>query len=384
MNNYQNNDLNVDYGLTTGSLATATSLAAILKIIHPNQNISIVKIATPFNEFDVDIKRSNLIDETKAESSAIKYPYNDPDVTVNLEIISTVKLLNKTEFENFNDKTNTIKDNIIIEGGNGVGIITKPGLQIPPNNPAINPIPLQMIKENLKPLIPENKIAKVLISIPDGEKLAKKTMNPKLGIIGGISILGTTGISRAMSTKAYKDSLLCQLDVSLAMVSKDSSDKDDIIFVPGNIGEKLALKNLKNKHNNSLEKDQIVQMGNFAGFMLEKAKKKGIDRLILYGNIGKLVKLAGGIFNTKHSVADGRREIIAAHAGLCGSNKETIRLIFDSKTTEEMITILKKENMDIKVLNSISLAIKERCLERFDIDLNVIIVDMGGNQLNSK
>jgi cobalt-precorrin-5B (C1)-methyltransferase len=398
MNNYEKNkDSKIDYGLTTGSLATATSLASLEKIIKPNQDIASVKIISPFDEFKVDIESSKLINKNKAESSAIKYPYNDPDVTVNVEIISTVELLNKEDLSHsdydindekldviYDDERNINNDNIIIEGGIGVGSITKPGLQVPPNNSAINPGPLKMIKENLKPLIPNGKVAKVIISVPEGEEIAKKTMNPKLGIVGGISILGTTGIARAMSTKAYKDSLLCQLDITLAVISKGLYNKDSIVFVPGNIGEKFALKNLKDKNNNNIEKDQIVQMGNFAGFMLEEAKKRGIDKLTLFGHIGKLVKLAGGIFNTKHSVADGRREILAAHAGLCGADKKIIKSIFDSKTTEEIIAILKKENLDVEVLDTISLAIKERCLERFDIDLDVIIIDMKGNQLNQK
>ncbi len=124
-------------------------------------------------------------------------------------------------------------------------------------------------------------------------------------------------------------------------------------------------------------------MGNFPGFMFKESKKRGIDNFILFGHIGKLIKIAGGIFNTKHSIADCRREIMAAHAGLIGAKKDTIRLIFNSKTTEEMIDILKNEDIDVEVLNSISLAIKKRCLENFDIDVKVILVDMEGNLLNS-
>lgn len=274
MDNYQNNESKIDYGVTTGSLATATSLAALEKIVHSNQNISIVKITTPFDEFNVDIKRSNLISENKAEFSAIKYPYNDHYVTINVEIVYTIELLNKTEFNDLNYKIKGNGEEIIIEGGVGVGTITKPGLQIPPNHPAINPVPLQMIKENLKSLITHDKIAKVTISISDGEKLVKKTMNLKLGIVGGISILGTTGIARTMSIKAYKDFLLCQFDVTLAMVSKGLFNKEDIVFVPGNIGEKLALKNLKNKDNSSLDKDQLFKWEILLVLCLKKLKKE--------------------------------------------------------------------------------------------------------------
>ena len=130
-------------------------------------------------------------------------------------------------------------------------------------------------------------------------------------------------------------------------------------------------------------KEQIIQTGNYVGFMLSYANKIGINNLILYGHIGKLVKLASGIFNTKHSVADGRREVIATHAGLCGADKETIESVFKSKNTEEMIEILKKKDIDKDVLNSISLTIRKICLERFNLNVKVILVDMQGNQLNS-
>ncbi len=381
---------NVDYGLTTGSIATATSLAAIKKIISSNEEFNIVKIITPFEELDVDIEKCELINENKAEAIAVKYPYNDPDVTVNLKIISSVELIDEKDIDEKNidannfDTDEKIENNVIVEGGFGVGTITKPGLQIPVGESAINPVPLDMIKKNLIGIVPDGKIAKVIISVPKGEKIAKKTMNPKLGIVGGISILGTTGIARAMSTKSYKDSLLCQLDMVIALIDEGKYKKDEIVFVPGNIGEKLALRDLTLEDNRKVKKDQIVQTGNYIGFMLEEAKKREIDKITLFGHIGKLVKVAGGIFNTKHSVADGRREIIATHAGLCGVDTETIKSIFDSKTTEEMIDILKNKKIDKKVLNSIGLAIKERCLERADMDVNVILVDMEGNQLNSK
>lgn len=396
MNNQKNHskesNSKVDYGLTTGSLATAASLAAIKKIINhttSTENIEYVKILTPFDELDVDIKKCELITENSAKAIAIKYPYNDPDVTVNLEIVSYVELIDSDEFifennnENNNDNIQNNKSRIIIIGGEGVGTITKPGLQISQGEAAINPAPRDMIRKNLENYIPDGKIVRVRISVPEGQKIAKKTMNPKLGIVGGISILGTTGIARPMSTKAYKDSLLCQLDIVMAMIDQGKYKKNELVFVPGNIGEKIALNTLTFGNDKKIEKDQIIQMGNFIGFMLEEAKKRGINKLTLFGHIGKLVKIAGGIFNTKHSVADGRREIIATHAGLCGADCQTIKSIFNSKTTEEMIYILKKQNMDKDVLNSISSSIAKICLERFDLEVNVVLVDMEGNQLNS-
>ena len=346
-------------GVTTGTIATACSLAALETLLE-SSDIVCVNVETPKKSLNILIDECVKINENKAYAIAHKNPYNDPDVTVNLDIISTVELLDKTSDE----------DNVIISGGEGVGKITKPGLQIDVGDYAINPIPRQMITENLKNIMPQDKIANVTISIPKGEEIAKRTMNPKLGIVGGISILGTTGIARSMSSEAYKNSIVTQLDVAIA------SGIDDLVFVPGNIGEKLALRNL------DINKEQIVQTGNYIGFMFEEAKKRGITKFTFFGHIGKLIKVAGGIFNTKHSVADGRREIMITHAALCGVNHNIIQKLFDSKTTDDMMNILDDLNISINVSNSIAQAIHNRCFQRFELELNVILVDMEGNFLN--
>ncbi len=346
-------------GVTTGTVATACSLAALDAILD-SSDIACVKVETPKKTLDIIIDECRKISSTKAYAVAHKNPYNDPDVTVDLAIISTVELLDK----------NDDKEDIIITGGEGVGKITKPGLQIPVGDYAINPGPRSMIVKNLKDKIPDGKIIKVIISIPEGKTIAKKTMNPKLGIVGGISVLGTTGIARSMSSDAYKNSIVTQLDVALA------SNIEKLVFVPGNIGEKLALNQL------DITKEQIVQTGNYVGFMFEEAEKRGITKFTFFGHMGKLIKVAGGIFNTKHAVADGRREIMVAHAGLCGAGINDFKRLFESKTTDDMMDILNELNMSVEVSNSIADAIKDRCKQRFDLDLNVVLVDMEGNYLN--
>ena len=281
-------------GVTTGTIATACSLAALDAILD-TPDIACVKVETPKKTLDIIIDECKKVSPDKAYAVAHKNPYNDPDVTVDLAIVSTVELFDKTGGED-----------VVITGGEGVGKITKPGLQIPVGDYAINPVPRSMIVKNLKDKLPEGKSVKVTISIPEGESIAKKTMNPKLGIVGGISVLGTTGIARSMSSEAYKNSIVTQLDVALA------SNIENLVFVPGNIGEKLALKKL------NVTKEQIVQTGNYVGFMFEEAEKRGITEFTFFGHMGKLIKVAGGLFNTKHAVADGRREIMVAHAGICG------------------------------------------------------------------
>lgn len=346
-------------GVTTGTVATACSLAALDAILD-TPDIACVKVETPKKTLDIIIDECKRLSSCKAYAVAHKNPYNDPDVTVDLAIVSTVELIDGTDDD----------ANVVIAGGEGVGKITKPGLQIPVGEYAINPVPRRMIVKNISDKIPEGKIAKVTISIPEGEKIAKKTMNPKLGIVGGISVLGTTGIARSMSSDAYKNSIVTQLDVALA------SGIEELVFVPGNIGEKLALERL------DISKEQIVQTGNFVGFMFEEAEKRGIKEFIFFGHMGKLIKVAGGIFDTKHAVADGRREIMVAHAALCGVGRDDLQRLFDSKTTDDMMDILNEVGVSVEVCNSIADAIRDRCKQRFDLDLNVFLVDMEGNFLN--
>ena len=347
-------------GVTTGTVATACSLAALDAIID-SDDIACVKVETPKKTLDIIIDECKLLSSFKAQAIAHKNPYNDPDVTVNLDIVATVELLDKSSHDS----------KVIITGGEGVGKITKPGLQIPVGEYAINPVPRQMIIKNLEDKIPEDKVAKVTISIPEGVEIARKTMNPRLGIVGGISVLGTTGIARSMSSEAYKNSIVTQIDVAIA------SGIDDLIFVPGNIGEKLALKNL------DITKEQIIQTGNFVGFMFEEAEKRGITKFTYFGHMGKLIKVAGGIFDTKHAVADGRREVMVTHAALCGADRESLQKLYDSKTTDDMMDILDEIGLSVEVSNSIASAIHERCMQRFDLDLNVVLVDMEGNYLNN-
>lgn len=347
-------------GVTTGTVATACSLAALDAILE-SPDIACVKVETLKKTLDIIIDECKLLSPNKAQATAHKNPYNDPDVTVNLDIIATVELFDRT----------SEKSDIIITGGVGVGKITKPGLQIPVGEYAINPGPRKMIVKNLCDKIPDGKTAKVTISIPEGVEIARKTMNPKLGIVGGISVLGTTGIARSMSSDAYKNSIVTQIDVAIA------SGIEDLVFVPGNIGEKLAIKDL------GIAKEQIIQTGNFVGFMFEEAEKRGVKKFTYFGHMGKLIKVAGGIFDTKHTVADGRREIMVTHAALCGADRKSLERLFNSKTTDDMMDILNDINLSVEVSNSIASAIHERCMQRFDLDLNVILVDMEGNYLNS-
>ena len=342
-----------EYGITTGSAAAAAALAALFSI---KGKINSVNIKTPLGEIKLDVKLSEKLNSYSGRASVVKYPYNDPDVTKNLEIIAELILKDKPGID--------------VKGGKGIGKVTKPGLQVPVGKPAINPTPMQMIISNIEEHLPVGKGAEVTITVPKGEKLAKKTLNPRLGVVGGISILGTTGFARSMNLKSYKNSYRCQIDVAVA------EGYEYLVFVPGNIGERFAKTLL------DVDDDQIIQMGNFVGFMLEEASKEGVKKITLLGHAGKLIKISAGIFNTKHSIADGRREILAAHTALSGADKKTVAKMFKSNTTEDMISILEENKLVNTVFNSIANEIKLICTQKFNIKFNVIIVNMNGELLN--
>ena len=331
-------------------------MAALLTIL--GETPEVVTIEAPNSELIVEIKETKPINQNKASASVIKPTYNDPDVTRGIQIISEV----------------TLTDNegvVEITAGEGVGKVTKPGLQIPVGEFAINPVPRRMISENVKKYLPDGKGAIVKIIIPEGKKLAPKTMNSRLGIVDGISVLGTTGIARPMSSKAYTDSLRVQIDVAIA------NGYYDLLFVPGNIGTRIAKEKLV------IEDDEIIEMSNFVGFMLEEAEKvEKVNSITLFGHAGKLIKIAAGIFNTKQRVADARREIMTCYAGLVSADTETLKDIFECITTEDVIKILDKENITTEVFELISDKIIELCELKFNIKFNVIIVKMDGEVLN--
>jgi cobalt-precorrin-5B (C1)-methyltransferase len=343
-----------EYGITTGTAAAAAAVAALLSLDHV---VASVPIKTPLGKLQVLVEDSKKLGPDQGWATVRKMPYPDPDVTQNLEIQAKVQLNNEA--------------GIKIRGGEGVGTVTKPGLQVAVGKKAINPVPQAMIRQNLQKILPEYQGVVVTISIPQGREVAQRTMNPRLGIVDGISILGTTGIARPMSQESYQESLKCQLDVALA------EGYEELIFVPGNIGERLALDLL------GVDKDQIIHMGNQVGFMFQEARQRGLDNLILLGHAGKLVKLAAGIFNTEHKIADGRREVITAHAGLMGVSHSVLELIFNCNTTEEMIRVLREEGLLMDVFNSISTAIRDRVFDVYMVRVDVFIMDMDGTLLNS-
>jgi len=306
-------------GYTTGTCAAAAAKAAAL-MLFSQEPVEKVEIVLPAGK-KLTLAVSDLSWEKDTSTCAItKDGGDDPDRTHGTKIFATVSKY-------------AGEDRVLIKGGQGVGLVTKPGLQIPVGEHAINPVPRKMIKQAVEEVLPLGEKVEVVISVPQGEELAKQTFNPRLGIQGGISILGTTGIVKPMSEEAFKASLALQLGIAKA------KGLTEIVLTPGNIGEKIA------KEKMDLPAEALVQMSNFVGFMLEECRKHGMKRVLLIGHHGKLVKVAGGIFHTHSHVADAKKEIIAAYSVLVGADRETVAQILEANTAEEILVLLEEKNL---------------------------------------
>jgi cobalt-precorrin-5B (C1)-methyltransferase len=344
------------YGITTGASAAAAAKAALITLT--SGPVDRVVIPTPIGlRFEIPVKECKKIDDATSMAIVVKDAGEDIDATNGMEIYATVHL--------------TDDEKVTITSGKGIGTVTKPGLQVPIGESAINPVPKRMITDAVKEALPAGKGAEVVVSAPEGEKVAEKTLNAKLGVVGGISVLGTTGVVKPYSLEACRRSMVPQIDVALARGHKR------IFIVPGNIGERIAQQLFK------VPEDAIVQTGDSMGYMLDKAVEKGVQEIVLLGHPGKLVKLAAGIFNTHHKVADARNEVIAAYAGAVGADTETINAVLQANTTEEASELLKQKHLSRATFDKIAQKVNSRVAERTGntVKISVIIVSMDGQVL---
>jgi len=346
-------------GYTTGACAAAAAKAATL-MLFSQQPVEMVEISLPAGkELKVAILEIQ-IEESKVSCAVEKDGGDDPDSTHGLKIFAQVSKLDSFQGER-----------IILCGGEGVGVVTKPGLQVSVGEAAINPVPRMMICQEIEKVLPSKDVGvEVTISVPGGEEIAKRTFNPRLGIMGGISILGTTGIVKPMSEEAFKASLALQLQIAVAKGIKE------IVLTPGNIGEKIAKEKL------DLYPEAIVQMSNFVGFMLEECRKSGIEKILLLGHHGKLVKIAGGIFQTHSRVADAKKEIIASYAVLVGADRETVARILAANTAEEVLGIIEEQGLEevFKLLAEKVSQKASQCVYE-EIEIGCILVSLAGKIL---
>ena len=318
------------YGYTTGSCAAAAAKAAAWMLLTGKRKDTI-SLVTP-KGIPLSLQVEDIRMEEDFVSCAIrKDSGDDPDVTNGTLVYARVSRRGTPE--------------IAIDGGFGVGRVTKKGLDQPVGNAAINSVPRKMIRENLKEVLSLTDAdcgLDVVISVPDGERLAKQTFNPRLGIVGGISVLGTTGIVEPMSEKALVDTIRVELN------QRRAGGGDYVLLTPGNYGCDFIRAGL------NLRPEWAVQTSNFIGQSLDICRELGFRGALLVGHIGKLVKVGGGMLNTHSKYGDCRMEILAAHAGKAGLPPEKIGEVLDCVACDDALRILQEAGCREKALDSLN------------------------------
>ena len=270
----------------------------------------------------------------------------------------------------------TGKGGIELIGGKGVGKVTRGGLPIPVGEAAINPGPRSMITENIIPLLPAGRGVKIVISIPEGEALARKTWNPRIGIEGGLSIIGNSGVIEPKSNAAFKAS------IALLIKSLKANGQEELYLAPGYVGD------IYYKNTMGLDEGKIIHFGDHAGFSLRKAASKHFKTVHLACHIGKMAKLAAGLFDTHCRTGDARLETVAALAGAAGADKNTINALLDMKMAEEAVPLLDREGLEETydlMARRTAWRIRKLWEKEYDHlpELKIYVLDLKGRCLNS-
>ena len=322
-------------GWTTGTCAAAAAEAAALLLLTGRAPVEL-RLETPGGlTFTLPVEQPHL-DGDAAVCTVRKDAGDDPDITNGVGISATVC---------------RAEPGVAIDGGAGVGRVTRPGLAMPVGAAAINPGPRAQITAALERAARACGYTggfSVIISAENGEELAKQTYNGHLGVVGGLSILGTSGVVEPMSEKALVDTILLELD------SLYAGGQRTAFLCPGNYGADFARDTL------GLDLEKAVKCSNFIGEALDHAVFRGFDDILLVGHAGKLVKLAAGVMNTHSSVADGRQEIFTAHAALCGAGRETLEGLMQSISVDACIELLDREHLREPVLARIESEVEKR------------------------
>lgn len=323
------------YGFTTGSCAAAAAKAATYMLLTGKKKTEIT-IETPKGIPYTTTLLDITFTEHEASCAVEKDGGDDPDITTGTYVYA------KVSYGDFGASGEEDTLQIEIDGGVGVGRVTKPGLDQPVGNAAINRVPREMITKEVEQvcrLVDYKGKLDVVIYVPDGERLAEQTFNPRLGIVGGISILGTSGIVEPMSNQAILDTIKVELN------QRKATGFDYVAVAPGNYG----LDFMKNSYGYDLDKS--VKCSNFIGDTIDMAVELGFDRMLLTGHIGKLIKVAGGIMNTHSKEGDCRMELLTAFAVKCGVETGIAGQIFECVTTEEVVRLLDESGKRQEVMD---------------------------------
>ena len=356
-------------GITTGTCAALAAQGAV-RMLLSGREVKEACLVTPRGIRVTEPLLDISIGDGAASCAVRKDAGDDKDATDGILIYAGASIPDAEESESpaghisiksansaecISDKSADAAGSISIVGGIGIGRVTLPGLDQPVGAAAINTVPRKMILEAAadaaNALGYEGPI-EITIYAPEGRKIAEKTFNPRLGIEGGISILGTSGIVEPMSLSALKSSIAVEIRQKAAMGQKR------LILTPGNYGLAYitgwAAENGIDRLN-----VPVVTCSNFIGDALDEAGAAGFEDILIVGHIGKLVKLAGGVMNTHSRIADCRTEIITAHAAVCGADREICRELMRAATTDACIEILKNSGLFEETTESIITAVSE-------------------------
>ena len=344
-------------GYTTGACAAAGVKAAFL--FQAGADWHTVEL-TALDGTPLTIPVKDVAETPEGiRAEVVKFSGDDPDITNGVSVFTTVVLRDMAGIE--------------FRAGEGVGTVTKRGMSLPVGEPSINEGPRTLIRNVIAEMTGRADFgACVTIAIPAGVELAKKTLNPVLGIEGGISVIGTTGVLRPMSEEAFKDSLVPQIDVALA------SGEPVLVFVPGKIGEKIAL-------SLGVPKTALIETSNFMGFMLDRAAERGAERILILGHIGKLVKMAAGVFHTHNRIADARLETLAAYAAAEGLVQDDVRAVLAANTTEDAMEIIAAAGLMERVCAVVAERVHIRA-ERYlfgKVQVGALMVNFAGDILGA-
>lgn len=319
------------YGFTTGTTATAAAIGATYMYLNDKRDMVDV-------ELPAGITLTIPLEFVKKEKNLFtcgvkKNAGDDPDVTDGILISTKLEFIKKENGLEFN-----------FFAGEGVGVFTKDGLALPKGEAAINPVPRQMMIDNLSVILKEHGfsgIVNITVTVENGADIAKKTFNERLGIIGGISILGTSGLVLPMS----KTALLQTIEADIKFRLKNSKERR-VYLAPGNIGAKFL------ENNFNINSTTVAIISNFVGESIDYAISNDAKEIVLCGDLGKLIKLSGGIMNTHSNDSDSRLELlVAAVIKLCIKEKKELPIqiisnIFEQKTTTGAVNIIRDNNFD--------------------------------------
>lgn len=311
-------------GFTTGSCGAAAAKAALYMLLTGSVKDEIEIITPGGAVFRTEVK-DIFREGNRMRCAVVKDGGDDPDVTTGLHVTAEVRAEERADGDL----------EIQIEGGPGVGRVTLPGLDQPVGNAAINRVPRQMIEKELSEvaeLLDFRGRIRVILSVPGGEAAAERTFNPRLGIEGGISILGTTGIVEPMSTRAILDTIRVELNQRKALGDRIAA------VSPGNYGLNFM------KETYGYDLNRSVKCSNYVGDTVDMVREMDFRGMLLTGHIGKLIKVSGGIMNTHSKEGDARMELLAAGVIRAGGSMDTLRGILNCRVTEEALGIIQTES----------------------------------------